>query len=235
MTLFLEQNELTGGLYIPGPTNELLLRFNARDGYFSFGKTEITDESGNPISLRVLLVGIEKYYGDYYEYIGYDFVKVAVIPLARIEKLNAQIPCVYTFFLRGDSRTNFMNALREAPTIKMSPSLNVAILSSKPVEKTSSTNQKVRVKPLFMELVTPIKQEGTNIAKYTKELQKPENSESVTKLLNYNSGLNIVRLDGENDAEIKKQFNIARENNKELFSVDDFNNGDIKALPASTY
>ncbi|WP_044136960.1 hypothetical protein [Trichodesmium erythraeum] len=47
--------------------------------------------------------------------------------------------------------------------------------------------------------------------------------------------VNIVRLDGENDAEIKKQFNIARANNKELFSVDDFNNGDIKALPASTY
>lgn len=234
MVLFLNSNTNKSGLIIPGANSsqELLLSYNAKDGNFSFAKTDIVDDAGNGLPIRAYLVGCQLFYGNYYDYVRYNFMKIAIVPLAKIPTLEAEVPCVYTLILKSDSKNNVINALRTAPTIKKSPGENTAVFSSKVLEKTTSDGKKVKVKPLDLRFDTPTKTESANLKKYRDELSKEGNIEALTDLLSYNSGYNMVMLDGVNDAAIKAKFDLSMADNNELFTIDDYDNGEVKALPS---
>lgn len=234
MVLFLNPDKSKSGLYIPGAdsTQELILGYNAKDGNFNFAKTDIVDESGNGLPIRAMLIGVQLFYGNYYDYIQYIFMKVAIVPLSKIDALEATIPCVYTMYLKSDSKNNVTNALRVAPTVKKSPSDNTAVFFPKVIEKNTSDGRKVKVKPVNLQFETPNKVELNNINKYRAELSKGDNIQALTDLLNYNSGHNMVPLDGQNDAEIKRRFDQSLNNNNELFTLEDYDtNNEVKALP----
>ena len=233
MVLFLNEGTSKSGLYIPAAnaSQELMIGYNAKDGNFSFAKTDIVDESGNGLPIRALLIGCQLFYGNYYDYTQYTFMKVALVPLSKIHNLEAAVPCIYTVYFKSDSKANVTNALRTAPTIRKSPSDNTAVFFPKVLEKTTSDGKKVKVKPVYLQFETPTKAEATNIKKYRDELSKEDNVQALENLLSYNSGYNMVRLDGINDAEIKRKFDQSLGNNNELFTIEDYSNNDVKALP----
>lgn len=234
MGLFLDVDSNESGLYIPQATyqQELLLNFNGRDGNFRFGAVDLLDSEENPLELLVLLVGTELFYGNYYDYTSYTFMKIAFVPIMKVERLGAERPCLYTLFLKGDSMRNVSESLRKAPGQKLAPGQSVARLYSKVMEKTTSDNKKVKVRPLFVDFAVPNKTEKANITRFRSEVEK--NQDDVLNLLRFNSGLNVVWLDGINDAEIKREFDSKANSNNSLFTVDDFG-PDQKALPASSF
>lgn len=235
MVLFLDEVLNKSGLYIPAANfnQEMQLNYNGRDGNFSFDKTDIVDESGNPLPIRAMLVGCQLFYGNYYDYTQYTFMKAALVPLSKINNLEAEVPCVYTVFFKGDSKINVTRALRTAPTIKKSPSKNTAVFVSKVVEKTTTNGMKVKVKPVFLQFDTPTKPEANNMNKYREELSLEANKAALQSLLSYNSGYNMVMLDGVNDIDIKRKFDQSNSisDNNELFTIGEYN-GDMKALPS---
>lgn len=234
MVLFLNVNTNKSGLIIPGANSsqELLLSYNAKDGNFSFAKTDIVDELGNGLPIRAYFVGCQLFYGNYYDYVQYNFMKIAIVPVVKISALEAEVPCVYTLWLKSDSKVNIVNALRTAPTIKKSPSENTAVFSPKVLEKTTSDGKKVKVKPLDLRFELSNKTEANNLKKYRDELTKEENIEALTALLSYNSGYNMVMLDGVNDAAIKAKFDQSIGDNNELFVIEDYENNEVKSLPS---